>query len=349
MKKFTAVILICLIISAFAFGGCNDTKRNTDNETTTATDESSTVNADFGGYGVSNLGKQNITDLVPDAFAVIDFNTVTLKYLKGTDIQKLENEKKSEDAINDKTEMLKRFLRTVGISVMPKFTTDTNFHVNCTTNDGVKLTCGGISVSVTPKEAAINKNSTDAEIANFIKNDKYLNTLAAFSGVDTENTAVLREIQKSTDNENEVSYFYCFTVYTNAETAEERAFNAAAHSIKFSLFESESEKTKFDISFVGGNVWNDETVREITVSKENFEKAASQSAKEISDNENIASTKDANYQKNEINTANMRCRLVYSRTLKNGYCIPLFRFFYPCADGTVLQNDVPCVDISTLS
>ena len=345
MKKLSAIILVCLLLTSLIFGGCSDNEPSEIANETTSTDvtDSDVSSYDTGSYGIANFGNVSLSSVVPDDLLLGDFDTLTLKYIKGVDLMKNYFERKNEETTNKKKEILRRFFETAGITTIPEFTTDVNYRVECITDDGVTVSCSGIGITITPKTEVLNNTSTDEEILNYIKTDKYLNALAVMSGVDTNNMTVHHETEAFGETQAQ-----SYSVYTKTDSVEDRAFNTENHRISFQCYLSQTEKTVSGITWFAGSIVADNTVHEITVNKEAYEKALSKAAAELVEQENIALAKDSSYQKRNISVDNMRCRLVYNYLVKPGYKVPVFRFFFKCDDGTVLRNEVPCVDASEI-
>lgn len=349
MKKKTFFLLICLVFS-LTFCSCSPKDNSTNAEKNTTEAQATQTNTDADSFESQILEQRSIAELVPDSVLFNTSNTVKLKYISNINTREIiTNDTKSEDSMDKKQQKLDRFLQSItGKTGTPQPSDQGTTLFNYILDDGVMVSCSGIAINVTPKEHPLTSNSTDKEILDYLKNDKYLNALAKYSGVDLNNAIVFRETDPRATDNNKSECTYLYHICTKADNVIDQAYNLANKFIYFSLLEP-TEKANYKNSFVGGYVWDNAVIKEAVITADDFRKAAEKSDAQVLDENKALIAEKADSADQYINCADKRCKIVYDITLADGFSLPVFRFFYQCADGSVIRNDVPCIDVSSLN
>lgn len=340
-KNITAVLLTLCMFTTLLFVGCNDKKKNTDGDTTAA---SVSKNGAASAYGERKTVQTNNGFISEEA--MLKQPVGKIKYLKGiyTGDPSLP-EHNTEELKSKKKQNAQRYLDELGVKEKIEFTVNEMNRVAFSLENH-KIEAGERFIAVTPPSIPFDINATDKEIIDFLKSDKYLSLLPTFSGVDLDNAFIsinddgsLEELEKTDDNEYYV--FRTFTICNKSDSPEQLAFDLAFNSIYFWIVATKDSLNKHEVT-IYANWMDDKYIAEMNVDASRFTAVKQQAddsvTTEVPDGCKIENKDKATY------------RIVYDGSIKDGYVIPCYQFFYP-TDKTdcVATVKMPCVDISTLS
>ena len=349
MKKSIITLLLCSLFAAMIFGSCStDKTKNNDPSTDNSTQNSDSVstaanNANAPAYGENTAEKKENVTL--SAELSITQTAQKIKYLKGVYTgDPCTKEYNTEDIMAAKRQTAQNYLDIAGVTNKVDFSVDRMYGITFTVDD-YKMYAVQNTVSVTPASSTLGIDSTDEEIINFLKADKYLAALAKLAGIDLNNSYVDRDDLgsldevRSQDSSDEAYVIRTFTVCNKADSPTDLAFNLKFNNISFFVSESKASSSHRKTEFYG--CWTDkENIVEAPLATTSFTDAKRQADASI---QSSTSATDS-----ISNKENVQCRIVYDSSIKDSYIIPCYRFYYTTDKNSVVSADVPCIDITQL-
>ena len=244
-----------------------------------------------------------------------------------------------------KRQTSQKYLDIAGVKNKVDFSVDRMYGITFTV-DNYTMYAVQNTVSVTPASSTLGIDSTDEEIINFLKADKYLAALAKLAGIDLNNSYVDRDDLgsldevRSQDSSDEAYVIRTFTVCNKADSPTDLAFNLKFNNISFFVSESKANSSHRKTEFYG--CWTDkENIVEAPLATTSFSDAKRQADASIQ-----SSTSETG---SISNKENVQCRIVYDSSIKDSYIIPCYRFYYTTDKNSVVSADVPCIDITQLA
>lgn len=342
MKKSIITLLLCSLFATMIFGSCStDKQKNNDPSTDNSTQNSDSVstpgnNANVPAYGEKTVEKKEEI-AIPNELRVTQ-SISKIKYLKGLPtVDTTRAEYNTEEVLNKKRESAQRYLDLLGIKEETEVSFNKFYDANFTAG-GYDFKAGKNYVSVDFSSVPFGMNASDSEIINFMKSNKYLAALAKNSEVDLNNAYVDREDLGTEDDANTSYHARTFTICSKKSTPAEQAFELAAYRVSFTLINSANSSSK-KIHFSGR--WTDEEdiieVPSAAISLTDAKRQADSSVQSPDSTLGSVSNKE-----------NAQCSFVYDSSIKPGYSIPCYRFYYETDKTYVVTADVPCIDTTKL-
>lgn len=343
MKKIiAAALLIFSMLTILLFVGCNNPQKNPENDT----EATQAKQGNASSYGEQNRVKTFTGSISEDL--LLKQPVEKIKYLKGIHTgSPTEPEYNTEEVKAKRIQNAQRYLDELGIKDKIDFTIDEQNSVVFTLENNL-IKANEHSVNVTPPSVPFDITATEEEVINFLKSNKYLSVLSAFSGIDLDNAfftvidagCPLEELKES-DDKDERYMDRTFCLCSKADSPEQLAFNLAFNSIKFWIFATKDSLNKHDVFFIAK--WTeDKYIAEVNIDPSYFAVAKKQADDSI---ELALPSKE--YKIGDKDKA--KYSIYYDSSIKDNYAIPCYKFYYPTNDpNLVVEKTVPCMDISTL-
>ena len=342
MKKSIITLLLCSLFTAMIFGGCStDKQKNNDPSTDNSTSNSDSVstpgnNANVPAYGENTAGKkENVT--ISKELRVTQ-SVSKIKYFKGlSTVDTTRADYNTEEVLNKKRESAQRYLDLLGIKEETEVSFNKFYQANFTAG-GYDFKAGKNYVSVDFSSVPFGMDASDSEIINFMKSNKYLAALAKNTGIDLNNAYIDREDLGTEDDVSSSYHFRFFTVCNKKSSPVEQAFELYANEIKFSLLNSATtpdEKIQFSGSWI-----DEEDIIEVPTAAISLTDAKRQADSSVQSPDSALGSVS--------NKENAQCSFVYDSSIKPGYSIPCYRFYYETDKTYVVTADVPCIDTTKL-
>ena len=342
-KSIIASLLILCMFTTMLFASCSNTKNNSEIDTTAATD---TTAEQVGKNGaVSSYGEEYMHEgySVPKSL-LVNKSIKKIQYLKGIYVGDPSAPEYNTDEVKaERRKTAQRYLDTVGVTDKTEFTVNILNRVAFSVGD-YNMEAGENYIGVILPTFPLKYDSTDEEIINVLKSDKYLFALSKLSDIDLDNAYIDREDEGSlekleqSDNENG-SVSRKFSVCNKADSPEQLAANLRFNSIYFWIFVAKNPEDALKPTIFAN--WTDKKyIAEANLSSDSYEKAKEQADAEIS-------TKLAENEKvTDLNKAT--CRIRYDSSVKENYVIPCYQFLYPTNQNRNASVMIPCIDVSAL-
>ena len=341
MKKSIITLLLCSLFAAMIFGGCStDNTKNNDTSTDSSTSNSYSVstpgnNANAPAYGEKTVEKKEEI-AIPNELRVTQ-SISKIKYLKGLPtVDTTRAEYNTEEVLNKKRESAQRYLDLLGIKEETEVSFN-KFYDAIFTAGGYDFKAGEEYVSVDFTSVPFGLDASDREIINFMKSNKYLAALAENTGIDLNNAFIGKEDIGSENVEIAPYHLRTFKVCNKKDTPEEQAFELAACRVAFSL---STPVEPGDIIHFSGSWSNEKDLIEVPSAAISFDNAKKQADIDIQSTDPALGSIS--------NKENAQCSFVYDSSIKPGYSIPCYRFYYETDKTYVVTADIPCIDTTKL-
>ena len=299
-------------------------------------------NQNFAGNASANgpeqIDKKQIEQLPKELF--INEDVSDLLYLKdvftGDPTTKEHN---TDDVKASKNKNAQNLIEIIGKKPKEPMSQDSSFNTKLYYED-CDITVGESFICVSGLDIPLEQNSSNTEIVNIVKDNEYMYAMAKYIGLDLDNIYIYKEETTGYSDEGVLDYRITeFTICQRADTPEIQSFNLQFRNITYWFTEdfsndaAESESISFYGHFVSEN--------KITKITNPISYTNAISMFKSLENE----TKDDTLSK--PNREIIGCKIVYDSTLKNGFCIPCYRFYY-CENEDIQYCDIPCCDVETL-
>lgn len=342
MKKSIITLLLCSFFAMMIFGSCTaeNAKKNdpsTDNSTSNS-DSVSTPgnNANVPAYGENTAGKKENVTISKELR--ITQSVSKIKYIKGIPaVDTTRAEYNTEEVLNKKRESAQRYLDLLGIKEETEVSFNKFYDAIFTAGD-YDFKAGENYVSVDFSSVPFGMDASDSEIINFMKSNKYLAALTKNSEVDLNNAYIDREDLGTEDDANTSYHARTFTICNKKNSPADQAFELAAYRVSFTLINSATSSSN-TIHFSGR--WTDkEDIIEVPTAAISLTDAKRQADSSVQSPDTALGSVS--------NKENAQCSFVYDSSIKPGYSIPCYRFYYETDKTYVVTADVPCIDTTKL-
>ena len=243
----------------------------------------------------------------------------------------------TEEVLNKKRETAQRYLDLLGVKEKTEVSFN-DFYEAAFTSGGYNFTAGENYVAVDFSSVPFGMDASDSEIINFMKSNKYLAALAKNTGINLNNAYIDREDLGTEDDVSSSYHFRFFTICNKKSSPVEQAFELYANEIKFSLLNSATtpdEKIQFSGSWI-----DEEDIVEVPTAAISLTDAKRQADSSVQSPDSALGSIS--------NKENAQCSIVYEPSIKAGYSIPCYRFYYETDKTYVVTADIPCIDTTKL-
>lgn len=242
----------------------------------------------------------------------------------------------TEEVLNKKRESAQRYLDLLGIKEKTEVSFN-KFYDAIFTAGGYDFKAGEEYVSVDFTSVPFGLDASDSEIINFMKSNKYLAALTKNTGIDLNNAYIDREDLGTEDDANTSYHARTFTICNKKNSPADQAFELAAYRVSFTLI---TPVEPGDIIHFSGRWTDEEDIIEVpsaAISLTDAKRHADSSVQSPDSTLGSVSNKE-----------NAQCSFVYDSSIKPGYSIPCYRFYYETDKTYVVTADVPCIDTTKL-
>ncbi len=341
MKKSIITLLLCSIFAMMVFGSCTaENAKNKDPSTDNSTSNSDSVstpgnNANAPAYGENTAGKKENVTISKELR--ITQSVSKIKYIKGIPaVDTTRAEYNTEEVLNKKRESAQRYLDLLGIKEETEVSFNKFYDANFTV-DGYDFKAGENYVSVDFSSVPFGMDASDSEIINFMKSNKYLAALAKNTGIDLNNAYIGKEDIGSENDEIDSYHLRTFSICNKKDSPAEQAFELAAYRVSFSL---STPVEPGDIIHFSGRWTDKEDIIEVPTAAISLTDAKRQADSSVQSPDSALGSIS--------NKKNAQCSIVYEPSIKAGYSIPCYRFYYETDKTYVVTADVPCIDTTKL-
>ena len=334
MKKSIITLLLCSLFVTMILGSCTaDNAKSNDPSTDNNTSNSDSVSTAADGEKTVEK-KEEIA--IPNELRVTQ-SISKIKYLKGLPtVDTTRAEYNTEEVLNKKRETAQRYLDLLGIKEETEVSFN-KFYYAIFTAGGYNFKAGENYVSVDFSSVPFGMNASDSEIINFIKSNKYLAALAKNTGIDLNNAYIGKEDIGSENDEIDSYHLRTFSICNKKDSPAEQAFELAAYRVSFSL---STPVEPGDIIHFSGRWTDKEDIIEVPTAAISLTDAKRQADSSVQSPDSALGSVS--------NKENAQCSFVYDSSIKPGYSIPCYRFYYETDKTYVVTADIPCIDTTKL-